>query len=138
MDINAKAVFNVTQIVLPKMRNGGSIVSLSSLAGLSAFDEHTIYAGSKSAVNAFTRGWALELGARNIRANTVCPTAVMTQMGRMAWADPIKADGLIRNIPLRRFGEVNEVIEPIVFLLSDRSSFINGHHLPIEGGFSAC
>lgn len=62
----------------------------------------------------------------------------MTQMGRMAWADPIKAESLLRNIPLYRFGEVREVIQPIIFLLSDRSSFINGHHLPIEGGFSAC
>lgn len=76
MDINAKAVFNVTQIVLPKIKNGGSIVSLSSLAGLSAFADHTVYSASKAAVDAFTRGWALELGPRKIRANSVCPTAV--------------------------------------------------------------
>lgn len=137
-DINAKATFNVTQVVLPKIRDGGSIVSLSSLAGLSAFADHTVYSGSKAAVDAFSRGLALELGPRNIRVNTVCPTAVMTAMGRMAWADKDKAEGLLRNIPLYRFGEVREVIEPIVFLLSNQSSFINGHHLPIEGGFRAC
>lgn len=137
-DINAKAVFNVTQVVLPKIKDGGSIVSLSSLAGLSAFADHTVYSGSKAAVDAFTRGLALELGPRNIRVNTVCPTAVMTQMGRLAWQDPVKAEGLLRNIPLRRFGEVREVIEPIIFLLGNKASFINGHHLPIEGGFSAC
>lgn len=137
MDINAKSVFNVTQTVLPFMNDGGSIVSLSSLAGRRAFDEHVLYSGSKSAVDGFSRVLALELGDRNIRVNTVCPTAVMTAMGRMAWADPVKANGLISKIPLRRFGEVREVIEPIVFFLSDKSSFVNGHHLPIEGGYSA-
>lgn len=137
MDINAKAVFNVTQTVLPHMNDGGSIVSLSSCAGLRAFQDHVLYSGSKSAVDGFTRVLALELGKRNIRVNSVCPTAVMTQMGRMAWADPVKAEGLTSRIPLRRFGEVREVIDPILFLLSNRSSFINGHHLPIEGGYGA-
>lgn len=85
-----------------------------------------------------TIGLSLELGPRNIRVNTVCPTAVLTAMGRLAWSDPAKANGLKSKIPLNRFGEVREVIDPIVFLLSEQSSFINGHHLPIEGGFSAC
>lgn len=138
MDINVKSIFNVTQVVLPHMKSGGSIVSLSSLAGLSAFDEHTAYSASKAAVDALTRGLALELGPRNIRVNTVCPTAVLTEMGRLRWSDPIKRDRLWNHIPLHRFAELHEVIQPIIFLLSDKASFINGHHLPIEGGFSAC
>lgn len=137
MDINAKAVFNVTQVVVPQMNDGGSIVSLSSCAGQRAFQDHVLYSGSKSAVDGFTRVLALELGPRNIRVNSVCPTAVMTQMGRRAWADPEKANKLTSRIPLGRFGEVREVIDPILFFLSNRSSFISGVHLPIEGGYGA-
>jgi len=138
LNVNTKAVFNVTQTVLPNIQNGGAIVNLSSLAGISAFPEHSVYMASKAAVDGITKCLALELGPRNIRCNSVNPTAVMTDMGRAVWSDPVKAESLLRNIPLYRFAEVKEVVDPIVFLLSDRSSFINGHQLPIEGGYSAC
>lgn len=137
MDINVKAVFNVTQCVIPHMVNGGSIVSLSSLAGLHAFNEHAVYSSSKAAVDALTRTLALELGPKGIRVNSVCPTAVLTSMGRAVWTKE-KAAGLLSRIPLNRFGQVKEVTDAIVFFLSDSSSFVNGHHLPLEGGFRAC
>lgn len=54
------------------------------------------------------------------------------------WSDPVKAEGLKSRIPMHRFAELNEVSDPIIFLLSDKSTFINGHLVPIEGGFSAC
>lgn len=120
------------------MKDGGSIVNLSSLAGLSALANHTVYSASKAAVDGLTRAFALELGPRKIRVNSVNPTVVWTEMSIPNWSDPAKADPLKNRTPLHRFAEMNEAVEPIIYLLSNRSSFINGHSLPIEGGFSAC
>lgn len=138
MNVNVKALFNVTQTLLPYIKNGGSIVNLSSLAGLSAFKNHSVYSASKAAVDALTKSFALELGPRKIRVNSINPTVVMTNMSKQNWNDPVKVDALYSRIPLHRFAELEEVSDPIIFLLSNRSSFINGHCLPIEGGFSAC
>lgn len=71
MNINTKAMFNVTQTLSPHLKNGASIVNLSSLAGMRAFPEHILYHISKSGVDALTRGLALEFGTRNIRVNSV-------------------------------------------------------------------
>lgn len=139
MNINTKAMFNVTQILSPRLKNGASIVNLSSIAGLRAFPEHVLYHISKAGVDAMTRGLALEFGPRNIRVNSVNPTACMTAMGKEIWGkDKAKAEALWSRIPLYRFAELREVVEPILFLLSSQSSFISGHSLPIEGGFSSC
>lgn len=138
MNVNTKALFNITQIVSPHLQNGASIVNLSSLAGLRAFPEHSLYHISKAGVDALTRSLALEFGPRNIRVNSVNPTACMTEMGRAVWSDKEKAEGLWSRIPLYRFAELREVVDPILFFLGSQSSFISGHSLPIEGGFSAC
>uniref|UniRef100_A0A182MPH8 Ketoreductase domain-containing protein n=1 Tax=Anopheles culicifacies TaxID=139723 RepID=A0A182MPH8_9DIPT len=136
-NVNVKAAFNVAQILVPKMEPGSSIVNVSSLAGLKAIHGHCAYSMSKAAIDGLTRNLALELGPRKIRVNSVNPTVILTRMGRENWSDPAKADPLKAKIPLARFGEVNEVVEPIIYLLSERSSFVNGHCLPIEGGFLA-
>lgn len=128
----------MTQCVVPHMKIGGSIVNVSSLASLSAFANHSVYSATKAAVDGLTRGFALELGERKIRVNSVNPTVVLTDMSIPNWSDPAKAQPLLNNIPLHRFAEIHEVVEPIIYLLSERSSFINGHALPIEGGYSAC
>lgn len=138
MNVNVKAVFNVTQALLPNFNDGGSIVNLSSLAGLRAFANHAIYSASKAAVDGLTRAFALELGPRNIRVNSVNPTVVLTAMSIPIWSEPTKAEKMKSRIPLHRFAELNEVSDPIIFLLSEKSSFINGHSMPIEGGCCAC
>lgn len=138
MNINVKAVFNVTQALLPNFNNGGSIVNLSSLAGLRALVNHAIYSASKAAVDGLTRAFALELGPRNIRVNSVNPTVVLTKMSIAYWTEPSRSEKMKSRIPLNRFAELKEVSDPIIFLLSDKSSFINGHCMPIEGGCCAC
>lgn len=134
MDVNLKACFNVIQSLLPKLENGSSIVNLSSVASLKALADHTVYCMSKAGLDALTRNLALELGPRKIRVNSVNPTVILTRMGRENWSDPQKAGPLLSRIPLNRFGEVKEVVDPVIWLLSDESSYINGHCLPIEGG----
>lgn len=103
-----------------------------------ALQDHVVYCASKGAVDQITRVSALELGPFNIRCNSVNPTVVLTELGRKGWSEPTKRDWMLNQIPLRRFAEVDEVVDAIVFLLSDRSSMINGAILPIDGGFTAC
>lgn len=138
LNVNLKAVFNVTQTLLPNINDGGSIVNVSSIASSRAFLDHSTYSASKAGVDALTRAFALELGPRKIRVNSVNPTVVWTAMSIPNWSDPVKAESVTNRIPLRRFAELNEVSDPIIYLLSNKSSFINGHLVPIEGGLSAC
>lgn len=136
LNINLKAVFNVTQTLLKNYKSGSSIVNISSLAGIRAFHNHAAYSASKAGVDALTRAFALELGERKIRVNSVNPTVVLTEMSIHYWT-PERGDPLKSRIPLSRFCELNEVSDAILFLLSEKSSFINGHLMPLEGGFCA-
>ncbi|GAB0100698.1 L-xylulose reductase [Sergentomyia squamirostris] len=137
--VNTKAVFNVSQMMATRMPSiGGSIVNVSSLASMRSFQGHAVYSASKAAVDSITRSMALEFGPKNIRVNSINPTVILTRMGRENWSDPAKAKPLLDNIPLHRFGEVSEVVDAIIFLLSDKSSFMTGSSLPLEGGYCAC
>ncbi|CAL1680362.1 unnamed protein product [Lasius platythorax] len=140
-DVNVKAVLNVSQVVAKSMierKSGGSIVNISSQAGQAALKDHAVYCASKGALDMLLKTMALELGPHNIRVNAVSPTVVMTEMGKLGWSDPQKAQEMISKIPLGRFAEVDEVVDPIIYLLSDRSSMINGACLLVDGGFVAC
>ncbi|KAK9499224.1 hypothetical protein O3M35_002301 [Rhynocoris fuscipes] len=137
-DINVKAPLRISQAVSKQMIQHnikGSIVNISSQASKVALRDHVVYCATKAAIDAMTRVMALELGEYGIRVNTVNPTVVMTNMGRIGWSDPNKAKPLLDRIPLHRFAEVEEVVNTILFLLSDEASFINAVTLPIDGGF---
>lgn len=139
-NVNVKAIMNVSQLVAKNMikRNvGGSIVNISSQASKAALKDHAVYCSSKGAVDMLTKTMALELGPFNIRVNAVNPTVVLTEMGKLGWSDKDKASSMLSKIPLGRFAETNEVVDAIVYLLSDRSSMINGITLPVDGGFLA-
>lgn len=82
MNVNFKACFNVIQTLLPKLVDGASIVNISSLAGLKAFPDHSVYSASKASLDSLTRSLALELAPRNIRVNSVNPTVILTKMGK--------------------------------------------------------
>nr|CAI5822816.1 unnamed protein product [Callosobruchus analis] len=115
----------------------GSIVNISSQASIAGLLHHTVYCASKGAVDSFTRAAALEYGPKNIRVNAVNPTVIMTDMGRLGWSDPKVAKPMLEKIPLNRFGEVREVTDAVLYLLSDKASMITGVCLPIDGGFTA-
>lgn len=139
-NVNVKAILNISQVVagdLVARQLRGSIVNLSSQAGQRALQDHTVYCSAKGAVEMMTKVMALELGPKGIRTNAVAPTVVMTDIGRVGWSDPAKAGKMISRIPQGRFAEVEEVVNAIVFLLSDDSDMVNGHSLPVDGGFLA-
>ncbi|XP_045137365.1 L-xylulose reductase-like [Portunus trituberculatus] len=139
-NVNVKAVMNISQVVagdLVARQLRGSIVNVSSQAGHRALQDHTVYGSSKSSLEMLTRSMGLELGPKGIRTNAVAPTVVKTPMALVGWSDPVKAAGMISKIPQGRFAEVEEVVNAIVFLLSDESDMVNGHSLPVDGGYLA-
>jgi len=105
---------------------------------MAALKDHTLYCGTKAALDMISRVMALELGKHKIRVNCVNPTVVMTEMGKLGWSDPFKADPMLAKIPMGRFAEVEDVVNSVMFLLSDKSAMINGAALPVDGGFLGC
>ena len=81
---------------------------------------------------------ALELSGSGIKVNCVNPTVVLTDLGRAAWTDPVKAGPMKAKIPMGRFAEVEDVVQPILFLLSDDSQMVNGSNMYVDGGFVNC
>ena len=140
MDVNLKANYFVAQAGARNMvshSSSGSIVHISSQASQAALSNHSLYGMSKAGLDNLTKNMALELGQHGIRVNCVNPTVVMTEMGRIGWSDPVKAKPMLDKIPLGRFAEVEEVVGPVLFLLSEAASMVNGVTLPIDGGFLA-
>lgn len=140
MAVNARSAALISRHVARGMieaKRPGSIVNVSSQAGLVALNDHLSYSASKAAMDAITRALCIELGPHGIRVNSVNPTVTLTPMAVFAWSDPAKRDPALQAIPLRRFAEPREVAEPILFLLSDASSMISGVALPIDGGYTA-
>lgn len=138
-NINFKAVFNVSQVIAKGMverGQGGAIVNISSLASSLALEDHAAYCSSKGALDMLTKVMALELGPHKIRVNSINPTVVWTKMAEYAWSDPVKAKPLLSRIPMGKFVEVEDVVNSVMFLLSDKANMIVGHQLLLEGGLS--
>ncbi|XP_059853755.1 L-xylulose reductase isoform X2 [Delphinus delphis] len=139
-DVNLRAVIQVSQIVargLIARGAPGSIVNVSSQASQRALTNHSVYCSTKGALDMLTKVMALELGPHQIRVNALNPTVVMTPMGQANWSDPQKAKTMLDRIPLGKFAEVENVVDTILFLLSDRSSMTTGSTVPVDGGFLA-
>lgn len=135
--VNVKAVVCVSQVVAKGMiarHRPGAIVNVSSIASARAYPDYVTYGSSKGALDQVTRSMALELGKHQIRVNSVNPTVVMTDMGKITWSDPARAQSLLDCIPLGRFAEEEEVSDAILYLLSDKASMIHGAFLPVDGG----
>ena len=136
MDVNAKGVFLGTKMAALEMRRakGGSIVNVSSISGMVAVGVPA-YCASKGAVRVFTKSAAVEYAKDNIRVNSIHPGPVLTAMS--SYKDPRSREEVCRTIPLRRFGEPEEVAYGALFLASDESSYMTGAELVLDGGITA-
>nr|XP_002740433.1 PREDICTED: L-xylulose reductase-like [Saccoglossus kowalevskii] len=138
LNINLKAAMHVGQIVARSMISkgtGGSIVNISSQASLMALTGHAAYSASKAGLDMLTKTMALELATHKIRVNSVNPTVVLTELGKRAWADPVRSESMTSRIPMNKFAEVKDVVNAVIYLLSDKADMITGSCLPIDGGF---
>lgn len=141
MAVNCTGVFLClkAELVVMLKQGSGSIVNVSSVSGLVGFPYNLAYATSKHAVVGMTRTAALEYAKKNIRVNAVCPVFTMTPMveGLLEAVGPERGAAMEQGIPMKRFGQPEEIAEAIVWLCSDAASFITGHALPIDGGMVA-
>lgn len=137
--VNVKGVFLGIKAVLPAMRaaGGGSIINLSSVAGIIGSGYSSDYNASKGAVRILTKCAAIQHAKDNVRCNSVHPAPIDTDMGREAVPEgEIRAQRLLE-IPLGRMGTAEEVANAILFLASDESSYVTGSELVVDGGLTA-
>jgi len=137
MDLNLKSVFFLSQEVAPLMirQGGGKIINLASQAGIIALDKHAAYVASKAAVIGLTKVLTLEWASKNIQANCISPTVVLTELGKKAWAGEV-GEAFKKTIPAGRFAYPEEIAACALFLASDASQMINGANLVIDGGYT--
>lgn len=137
---NTRAVFFGVTKALPLMRDGGSIILTGSVASAKVLENHAVYAGSKAAIEAFARAWALEFKARKIRVNVLSPgptdTPILEKLGVAEAQRPAFEQGMASLIPLGRLAQSEELARAALFLASDDSSFITGVNLRVDGGIA--
>jgi len=136
INTNLKSVFNLTKTVLRTMlkARSGSIINVGSVVGVNGNAGQANYAASKAGIYGFTKSVAKELGSRNIRSNAIAPGFISTEMtGEL---DEKVVAEWANNIPLKRAGEADEVADLVVFLGSDKSSYITGQVINVCGGMS--
>jgi NAD(P)-dependent dehydrogenase (short-subunit alcohol dehydrogenase family) len=137
IDINLKGTwlclkYEIQQML--KQDGGGTIVNMSSVAGLMGAAGAGVYCASKHGVIGLTRTAALEHAANGIRVNAVCPAVIETAMSDRAFADPEANKRVLALHPIGRFGKPIEVAEAVLWLCSSKSSFMTGHYIVLDGG----
>jgi NAD(P)-dependent dehydrogenase (short-subunit alcohol dehydrogenase family) len=134
--INLTGVFLAMKHEIPHiLKQGGAIVNMSSIAGLVGGFFNSAYFASKHGVIGLTKAAAIEYAKSGIRVNAVCPGVIETDMANRAFSE--MWERVVEMHPIGRIGTPQEVANAVVWLCSDRASFITGHALPVDGGFVA-
>jgi NAD(P)-dependent dehydrogenase (short-subunit alcohol dehydrogenase family) len=139
LDVNGKGVFLGTKAAIPAMRQGGggSIINISSIAGLIGSPQSTAYNASKGAVRLLTKATAIQYAREGIRANSVHPGPIETDMVLLALPNEEIRRERMRHIPMGRLGKPEDVANGVLYLASNESSYVTGSELVIDGGFTA-
>ena len=141
LDLNLKGTFLVSKYVVRQMveRSSGSIVNLASIEGLEGIEQQAAYNASKGGVVLLTRNMAIDYGHLGIRVNCLCPGYIETPMTAILKQEGLEAirDKFVGFHMLGRAGRPDEVAAAALFLLSDDASFVTGHALTVDGGFTA-
>jgi NAD(P)-dependent dehydrogenase (short-subunit alcohol dehydrogenase family) len=139
MDLNVRAAFVMAQAVAKRMieaKIAGSLIHTTSQMAFTTGPGRTAYCASKAAVEAFSRGIALELAPHGIRSNTLAPTFIETPMSKPFLEDKALKDFVMAKIKLGRIGQVEDLTGAVVYLASDASSLMTGTHMLIDGGWT--
>ena len=137
INTNLNGMFHATQLVAKKMaeQNRGRIISISSIAGEVGLTYASSFCASKAAIINLTRELALELSDYNINVNTISSGVLPTKITKDILEDRKTKKSLIENIPLKRLGKPYDIARAAVFLASDKSTYITGHNLVVDGGW---
>ncbi len=139
IDTNLKGPFLCARAVGPRMvtRGWGRVINLGSVLGVIALPGRAPYASSKAGIINLTRVLALEWAGTGVTANAICPGAFATEMNRSLLDDPVKYKEFVAQIPMGRWGELDELTGAVVFLASEASSYVTGTPLFVDGGWIA-
>ena len=141
LNVNTKAVFNMAQLcanqIIKLNKKGGSIINISSIFGVVAGQDRTVYSMTKFGVEGLTKGMALDLAKYNIRVNSVCPNIVLTPRTKKYFQNKKYNKYVKESTPLKKIVTVSDVATSIVFLASEAASMITGTSVIIDGGWTA-
>lgn len=135
INVNLKGVFNCSKYATKAMmKTGGSIINMTSVVGINGNIGQSNYAASKAGVIGFTKSIAKEFAAKKIRVNAIAPGFISTDMTEVL-SEKVK-ENVLAGIPLKRFGESEEVASVAIFLASDLSSYVTGEVIKVDGGMA--
>lgn len=139
LGVNLKGIFLVGQACAKQMikQNYGKIINISSIFGSVGMSFQTSYAASKGGINQLTKIWAEELAPNNITVNAIGPGYIMTPMTQDWLSDPERVEKIVNSTMIKRFGEISDLVGPVVFLASDTSKYVTGQVLHVDGGWTA-
>ncbi|HEU5217710.1 MAG TPA: SDR family oxidoreductase [Gemmatimonadales bacterium] len=137
VEVNLKAAFRLVNLVAPGMiarGNGGSIINLVSVSGLTPQPGGILYSMTKAALIMLTKAWARELGPHRIRVNAIAPGLIQTEFSEHLWNDPVRRRQFAGDQVLPHLGQPQEVGAAALFLASEEASFVTGQVLVVDGG----
>ena len=134
IDTNLNGVFNITKAFIKHLvkSKSGRVINISSVSGLMGNPGQVNYSSAKAALSGFTKSLAKEVGSRNITVNSIAPGFIDTDMTAYL-SEEAKAE-IIKNIPLQKLGDTNDISELVLYLASEKASYITGQTISVDGG----
>jgi len=137
INIDLKGVFLCSREALKVMKQGSSIINISSIAAMVGFPQAAAYCAAKGGVRALTKELAVEYGKKGVRVNSIHPGVIETPMTTDILKDEKTKAAMLQSVPLGRTGKPIDIAGPVAFLASDASSYVNGEELVVDGGWIA-
>ncbi len=136
IEVNLKSAFRLIRLVAPDMcaRGSGSIINISSIAGLRPQFEGLMYSTTKAALIMMTKCYALELGPKGVRVNAIAPGLIQTLLSEYYWKDEALLAERLRSQPIKHLGQPEEIAEIALMLAGDKASYLTGQVITVDGG----
>jgi len=137
VETNIKSAWRLTQAIAPVMvaQMSGSIINISSVAGLRPQPQSLLYSMTKAALIMMTQSYALELGPSGVRVNAIAPGLIQTQLSEFYWKDETRRESFLGAQPIRHLGQPVEIAEVALMLASGKSSYLTGQTIVVDGGY---
>jgi dehydrogenase/reductase SDR family protein 4 len=136
IEINLKSAFRLVKLIAPGMceRGSGSIINIASMSGLRPQVHSLLYSMTKAALIMMTQSYALELGPKGVRVNAIAPGLIQTSLSEYYWKDEQRSSQVFGRQPIQRIGQPAEIAEVALLMASDRSSYMTGQTVVVDGG----